>query len=194
MPLIDSWICALILAVTRRACWVTERAIRRKLSARAIASGDIATMTSVSSGLMRNNQNISATTSTIWPSRLVTRLTTSEKSCVSDVTRETIFPDGCSSKNEWSCAATAANVSSRSFRTTSPITCAASFWLMKLATHAVTPSSSTPAEKNRMAARVVLAESASTAREISTGPALPAIEFPAMVSAISAIRRRCGRK
>ena len=33
MPLIDSWIWALILAVTRRARCVTVRAMRRKLSA-----------------------------------------------------------------------------------------------------------------------------------------------------------------
>jgi len=87
----------LILAVTRRAFCVTRRATRRKLSAIAAATGAIASRISVSEAFTRSSQAVRMPSSSTWLSRLITRLTTSEKSCVSEVTRLTILPEGCSS-------------------------------------------------------------------------------------------------
>ena len=74
-------------------------------------------------------------------------MTTSEKSCVSEVTRLTILPEGCSSKNDRSWRMVAAKTSSRSFSTTSPTTRAANHCWTKLKTQASTPSSSTPRDQ-----------------------------------------------
>jgi len=46
---------------------------------------------------MRTSHTDSNTTSSTWLSRSSTNVTTSEKSCVSEVTRLTILPEGCSS-------------------------------------------------------------------------------------------------
>ncbi len=97
IPLTDSWIWALILAVTRRARCVTVRAIRRKLNAKAAATGAMIKRSSVSRALMVISHTARNPTSMIWLRRLVVSVTTSDRSWVSDVTRLTIFPEGCSS-------------------------------------------------------------------------------------------------
>ncbi len=102
MPLTDSWICALISAVTRRACCVMRRAIRRKLSAISAAIGVSASSSNVSGTLMRNRTKVRIITSRIWLSKLVVSVTTSERSWVSEVTRLTILPEGNSSKKDMS--------------------------------------------------------------------------------------------
>jgi len=97
MPLTDSWICALIFAVTRRDRCVTMRAMRRKLSAISAAKGAIASSSSVSVTLMRTSHTVRNTTKSTWLNRFVVSVTTSARSCVSDVMRLTILPEGCSS-------------------------------------------------------------------------------------------------
>ena len=76
---------------------IIVRAMCRNDNAASTINGAISIASSASRQLTHSNTPAMITTSSSWLSRSITRVTTVEKSCVSDVTRLTILPDENSS-------------------------------------------------------------------------------------------------
>ena len=97
IPVIDSCTFELTSARTRRACWVAWRAVRRKAIAARIVTGAMTRAISVNWVLIKRRTITIINTWNSWLTRLRVKVTTFEKSCVSEVTRLTILPDENSS-------------------------------------------------------------------------------------------------
>ncbi len=126
IPFIASWMLELTTPVERCDRCVESRAILRKATAISTKTGVIEIATKASVTFRVKSTAVMITTSTIWLSRFMVRVTTFENSSESDVTRLTTFPEGFVSKNERSRSITAEKASCRSVSTTSLTTRAVS--------------------------------------------------------------------
>ena len=94
MPLIASWMLLLTLATARRACCDVQRAMPRKPRATAKTTGAVARVSRPRVGCTATSTPTTTSTNSTWLIRSMVRVTTFEKSWVSEVTRLTIVPDG----------------------------------------------------------------------------------------------------
>ncbi len=141
-----------------------------------------------------NNTTVMMPTSRIWLSRFMVSVTTLAKSSVSDVTRETILPEGFVSKNDMSRFVTAAKASSRRCSTTSPTTLAVIHCRTKLNSHDRTPAARTSAESRYAIASVPGSVNWSIPQLMSSGVSMLATEFATIMNATRAIAGAAGRK